>query len=76
MTAIALKKYLVSKINLLDDDLVLEKIKKLVEKNEKVYVLSETQLESIKISEQQILNGDYIDQDEMDKKFEVWLSTK
>jgi hypothetical protein len=76
MTAIALKKYLVTKINLLDDDVVLGKIKKLVDKSEKVYVLSEAQLKSIEISEQQILNGEYIDQDEMDKKVEEWLNAK
>ena len=32
MTTIALRKYLVSKINLLEDDLILEKIKKIIEK--------------------------------------------
>ncbi len=77
MTAIALKKYLVSRINLIDDNSVLDKIKKIVDKNEsKVYVLSEEQLKSIEISETQILNGDYFDQDQMDKKFEQWLETK
>jgi hypothetical protein len=76
MTAIALKKYLVSKINLLDDDLVLGKIKKLVDKSEKVYILSDYQLEKLKIAEQQLLDGDFIDQDEMDKKVEAWLNEK
>jgi hypothetical protein len=76
MTAIALKKYLVSKINLLDDDLVLGKIKKLVDKSEKVYMLSDYQLEKLKIAEQQLLDGDFIDQDEMDKKVEAWLNEK
>ena len=75
MTAIALKKYLVSRINLIDDDSVLDKIKKIVEKEEKVYVLSDAQLKSIEISEQQILNGQYFDQDQMDKKFEEWLQS-
>ncbi len=72
MTAIALKKYLVSKINLINDDSVLNKIKKIVEKEEKIYVLSETQLKSINISEKQILNGEYFDQNQMDRKFEEW----
>jgi hypothetical protein len=76
MTTIALKKYLVSKINLLDDDLVLGKIKKLVDKSEKVYMLSDYQLEKLKIAEQQLLDGDFIDQDEMDKKVEAWLNEK
>ncbi len=77
MTAIALKKYLVSRINLIDDDSVLDKIKKIVDKKEeKVYVLSDAQLKSIEISEQQILNGQYFDQDQMDKKFEEWLKSE
>lgn len=76
MKAVALKNYLFSKINLIDDDLVLEKIKKIVDKNDKVYILSEAQLESIEISEQQILRGECFDEEEMDKKFEEWLNAK
>ncbi|TRX33484.1 hypothetical protein FNW52_15425 [Flavobacterium sp. ZT3R18] len=76
MATLELKKYLVSKINLIDDDLVLGKIKKLVDKDEKVYVLSEAQLDKLKIAEQQLLDGDYIDQAEMDRKFEAWLNEK
>ena len=76
MTAIALKKYLVSRINLIDDDSVLDKIKKIVEKEEKVYVLSESQIKSIEISEQQILNGEYFDENQMEKKFEQWLKSE
>jgi hypothetical protein len=76
MTTIALKKYLVSKINLIDDDLVLDKIKKLVDKNEKIYVLSDAQLKSIEISDQQLLRGECFDQEEMDKKFEEWLNVE
>lgn len=76
MTAIALKKYLVSRINLIDDDSILNKIKKIVEKEEKVYVLSESQLKSIEISEQQILNGEYFDENQMEKKFEQWLKSE
>jgi hypothetical protein len=45
MKAIALKKYLVSKINLIDDDSVLDKIKEIVDKKEAVYVLSDYHLD-------------------------------
>lgn len=76
MTTIALRKYLVSKINLLEDDLILEKIKKIIEKKEKVYELSEEQLKSIEISEKQILMGEYFDQAQMDEKFEQWSKRK
>jgi hypothetical protein len=74
MATLELKKYLVSKINQLDDDLVLGKIKKLIDNNEKIYVLSEAQLDKLKIADQQLLDGDYIDQAEMDKKVEAWLN--
>lgn len=76
MTAVALKKYLVSKINLIEDDFILDKIKKIIDKNDKVYVLSDDQLKSIEISDQQILSGEYFDQEQMDKKFEQWLKEK
>jgi hypothetical protein len=76
MTEIALKKYLVSKINLIDDDSVLDKIKKIVEKEEKVYVLSEAQLKSIEISRQQIANGEFYTQEEVDQMMESWLNEK
>lgn len=76
MTTIALKKYLVSKINLLEDDSVLDKIKKLVEKNEKVYVLSDYQIKLVNEAKEQIANGDYISEQEMDKKVEAWQKRK
>jgi hypothetical protein len=76
MATLELKKYLVSKIKLIEDDSVLDKIKAIVDKQESVYVLSDYHLEKLKIAEQQFLEGDYIDQDEMDKKFEAWLNEK
>ena len=76
MTAIALKKYLVSRINLIDDDSVLDKIKKIVEKEEKVYVLSDYQLDKLAKSRKQIEDGHFLTQDEMDKKVEEWLNEK
>jgi hypothetical protein len=76
MATLELKKYLVSKINLIEDDSVLDKIKAIVDKQESVYVLSDYHLEKLKIAEKQFLERDYIDQDEMDKKFEAWLNEK
>lgn len=66
---------MVSRINLIDDDSILNKIKKIIDKKEEVYVLSENQLKSIEISEQQILNGNYFNQEQMDSKFETWLKS-
>lgn len=41
-----------------------------------VYHLSDFQLEKLRIADEQIANGEYIDQDEMDKLFEQWLNEK
>lgn len=76
MKAIALKKYLVSKINLIDDDSILDEIKEIVDKKESVYVLSDYHLEKLAKSRQQFANGDFLTQDEMDKKVEEWLNEK
>lgn len=74
MTTIALRKYLVSKINLLEDDLILEKIKKIIE--EKVYELSEEQLKKLAQSREQFANGEFYTQEEVDLKIEEWLNEK
>ena len=76
MTTIALRKYLVSKINLLEDDLILEKIKKIIEKKEKVYELSEEQLKKLAQSREQFANGEFYTQEEVDLKIEEWLNEK
>jgi hypothetical protein len=77
MKAMALKKYLVSRINLIDDGTILDKIKKIVdEKENKVYVLSDLQLERLKEADLQLAKGDFIDQDEMDRQVVEWLKEK
>ncbi len=76
MTTIALRKYLVSKINLLEDDLILEKIKKIIEKKEKVYELSEEQLKKLAQSREQFANGEFYTQEQVDLKIEEWLNEK
>lgn len=73
MTTIALKKYLISKINLLEDDLVLEKLKEIVKKNETVYNLSDYQIEKVAKSRKQFENGEFLTEEEMEKKVEEWL---
>ena len=76
MTTIALRKYLVSKINLLEDDLILEKIKKIIEKKEKVYELSEEQLKKLAQSREQFANCEFYTQEQVDLKIEEWLNEK
>lgn len=76
MTTIALKKYLVSKINLLDDNSVLDEIKEIVEKNEKVYKLSDYQLDRLAKSREQFTNGEFYTQEQVDLRIEEWLKEK
>jgi hypothetical protein len=77
MTTIALKKYLVSKINLIDDAIVLDKIKNIIEKKEsKVYVLSDFHLNRLEESRKQFANGDFYSQEQVDLEIERWLKEK
>lgn len=76
MTTVALRKYLVSKINLLEDYTVLDEIKKIVDQNEKEYVLSDYQLGLVNEAREQIKKGEFITQEEMAKKVEEWARKK
>jgi hypothetical protein len=77
MNAVQIKKYLVSKINHIEDESFLEKVKELIDANEnKIYVLSDFHLNRLKNAEQKFANGDYIEQKEMDQKISEWLKEK
>lgn len=77
MTAIALQKYIVSKIVDINDDIILEKIKKLIDsKPEKVYELTEEQVTLFNESKNQHQEGIFIDDIEMDKKVAEWQKGK
>jgi hypothetical protein len=76
MTTIALKKYLISKINLLEDDDVLSEIKEIVDKNEIVYQLSDYHLNRIEESRAQFKNGEFYTQEEVNLQVEKWLNKK
>ena len=74
MTTIVLKDYLVSKINQLEDQKVLNQIKKIVDKQETVYQLSDFLKGKIEISRKQIENGEFLTQEELDLEIEKWLN--
>ena len=76
MTTITLKKYLISKINLLEDDSILGELKRIVDKNETVYIVSEDQLNMLKEANEQMKNGDFVTQEELDLKIEQWMKRK
>ena len=76
MTTITLKNYLVSKISKIEDDSILVKIKTIIDQNEEVYILSDSQIQKIENSRKQIEDGNFLTQEEMDKKVEEWLNVK
>lgn len=77
MATLELKKYLVSKINQIDDDLILNEIVQLIYKKEStVYQLSKEQINLVNEAKEQFKNGDFIDQDEMDRRVEAWKKRK
>ena len=77
MTAVALKQYISNKIIDIDDDIILEKIKILIDSMpEKIYELSDEQIFLFNESQDQYKNGNFIDDIEMDKRAEEWQKGK
>ena len=77
MTAIALKQYIANKIVSVDDNVILEKIKSLIDSMlVKDYELSTEQIILLNESQVQYHNGDFIEESVMDKKVEEWQKTK
>jgi hypothetical protein len=76
MTTIALKKYLVTKINLIDDDSVLKQLKEIIQNNEKGYQLSDYHLKRLEESRKQFAEGNFYIQEEVELIVEKWLKEK
>jgi predicted rRNA methylase YqxC with S4 and FtsJ domains len=76
MTVATLQKRVKENISFLEDKTILEKINQLIDENSQVYILSEKQLELVKEAQEQYKKGDYITQDEMDKKVDLWSKRK
>lgn len=77
MTAIALKQYIANKIVSVDDNIILEKIKSLIDSTlVKDYKVSAEQIVLLNESQVQYHNGDFIEESVMDKKVEEWQKTK
>ena len=73
MNAITLQKKLLKQIAEINDVTVLKKIDQIVKTNPKVYVLNEYQQERLRVSNEQIKNGEFYTSEEMDKLVEEWL---
>jgi len=78
MTAIELKKLLIHRITEIDDESLLQTMMTILDSKAQSLVLKLTEAQSQEISESQIQieNGEFIEQAELDQKFNQWLSTK
>lgn len=77
MSTIELRKLLIEKIQLTDDDKLLEEASRLLEveiEESDVYILNEKQKEAIEEGRKQIINGEYLTDEESNKEIDEWLS--
>ena len=78
MTTIELKKALIHRISEIDDESFLNAIKTILDTKSKSWILTLTdeQRKEIIESKKQIEEGLFIEQSDMDKKFNQWLSAR
>ena len=77
MSTIELRKLLIEKIQLTDDDKLLEEASRLLEveiEESDVYILNDKQKEAIEEGRKQIVKGEYLTDEESDKEIDEWLS--
>jgi len=78
MTTIELKKQLINRISEIDDESFLQAIKTILDSKtqSQVITLTKAQRQEIDESKKQIEEGEFIEQDELDQKFNQWKSAK
>lgn len=78
MTTIELKKLLIHRITEIDDESFLQAIKTILDSKaqSQVLKLTEAQRKEISESQMQIEQGLFIEQTELDEKFNKWQSSK
>ena len=77
MSTIELRKLLIEKIQLTDDDKLLEEASRLLEVEiveSDIYVLNDKQKMAIEEGRKQISNGEYLTDEESNKEIDEWLS--
>lgn len=77
MSTIELRKLLIEKIQLTDDDKLLEEASRLLEvkiEEADVYILNDEQKMAIEEGRKQITNGEYLTDEESNKEIDEWLS--
>ena len=78
MTTIELKKQLINRISEIDDESFLQAIKTILDSKtqSQVITLTKAQRQEIDESKKQVEAGEFIEQDELDQKFNQWKSAK
>ena len=77
MSTIELRKRLIEKIQLTDDDKLLEEASRLLEVEIEFpdfYIINDKQKEAIEEGKKQIINGAYLSDEESNKAIDEWLS--
>ena len=77
MSTVELRKRLIEKIQLTDDDKLLEEAFRLLEVEielSDVYIINDQQKEAIEEGKKQIINGAYLSDEESNKEIDEWLS--
>ena len=77
MSTIELRKRLIEKIQLTDDDKLLEEASRLLEVEIEFpdfYIINDKQREAIEEGKNQIINGAYLSDEESNKEIDEWLS--
>ncbi len=77
MSTIELRKLLIEKIKLTDDDKLLEEASRLLEveiEESDIYILNGKQKEAIEQGRKQISKGEYLTDEESNKEIDEWLS--
>lgn len=74
MTTVDLKKHLIQRISEINDSNFLEAIKTILDTKSSVISLTTEQREEIKQSKEQINQGIFMTQDQLDEEFEKWAN--
>lgn len=76
MTVATLQKRVKENISLINDKSVLETINRIIDENSQVYILSDEQVNLVKEAQEEFKNGDYLNQEDVDKQVEEWAKRK
>lgn len=76
MTVATLQKRVKENISLINDKSVLETINRIIDENSQVYILSDEQVNLVKEAQEEFKNGDYLNQEDVDKQVEQWAKRK